>query len=64
MKQPAGKVVEAKSTSVTQETIRYHPWGNNLLKRICRDGPNDLYSFSRILLCSYKSVEEYLSNLA
>lgn len=64
MKHPEGKVVEAKSTSVIQETIEYHPWGNSLLKRICLDGPNDLYSFSKILSCSYNSVEEYLSNLA
>lgn len=56
--EPAGKVVEAKSRNVIQETIRCHPWGNRVLKRICLDGPNDLYSLSKNLLCSYNSNGE------
>lgn len=58
LEEPEGKVVEAKCRNVIQETIRCYPWGNRVLKRICLDGPNDLYSLSKNLSCSYNSNRE------
>ena len=58
LEEPPGKVVEAKSRNVIQETIRCHPWGNGVLKSICLDGPNDLYLLSKNPSCSYNSNRE------
>lgn len=55
LEEPEGKVVEAKCRNVIQETIRCSPWENRVLKTICLDGPNDLYSLSKNLSCSYNS---------
>lgn len=65
LEEPEGKVVEAKCRNVIQETIRCYPWGNRVLKRICLNGPNDLYSLSKNLLnVLIILIEKYFSNLA